>query len=523
MMYKQARGGVMSDRSSPLLGTCLIAPRARNLVFCCAVSLLRIWRSFIQTLLVASVRRPKEFHLATPPNLQNSVLDDAPKNRSEAQVLTPEILVVGAGVAGATLAMSLHHQGFDVLLVDRLNQPLKIFKGEYIQPAALQFLQRFGIEKKLKSGASIRELRFRDIGSDGKVLSDILMKYPKGLAARSCDHEQILSALFERAAEVLAGKFWRGTEITPLAASPLQFRTRPRLLIKRKNLPDAIVEPRWVVGCDGRSSSVRKWAGGPAATPKESVTVASGAEWIIGFEVETAARLPHRYEVFRSFGKGTTSLFSLSPNKQRLYYSLPMDPDPTKNPVRLAPGMVSEVWESMEKEGFEAPPEKFETVRAHCAGTAWYGPAAMSRVLLAGDALAVTTPFGGQGMSAACENVGTLVENFPWRTTDPATLSQAREDYNSAAKATHKRINLMNFGLYQLFFNRSSLVKLPTRHIVNTWQKSPELTARVMRLFAGVDTDHPSNAELLKLWGMHPAQQLQNLLPHFVRGIWAEL
>ncbi len=442
------------------------------------------------------------------------------QSQSELQVFTPEILVVGAGVAGSTLAMSLRKQGFDVLLVDRLAKPLKIFKGEYLQPAAVQFLEQFGIQEKLTTGNAIRELRFRDIGEKGEVLSDILMEYPKGMAARSSDHQHILNALFERATELLGDKFWRGAELTPLSTSPLQFRTRPRLMVKRKDQPNVIVEPKWIVGCDGRLSSVRKWSGGPAATLKEDVTVGSGAEWIVGFEIEQAARRPQRYEVFRSFENGTTSLFSLGDDKQRLYYSLPIDPDSSQNPVRLAPKFVSEVWQTMEKNGFEKAPAEFSTVRAYCAGTAWYGPAAQSRVILAGDALCVTTPFGGQGMTAACEHVKELVEKFPWRTTDPLSLLRARTAYGAATRATYNRINLMNFGLYQMFFNRSSVLKLPTQHIIRSWQQNPELAARVMRLFAGVDTDRPSPAELLKLWGIHPAQQIQRFVPSFVRNMW---
>src|SRR5437868_3399373 len=94
---------------------------------------------------------------------------------------SPEVLVIGAGIAGVALACELHRRGLDVLLVERSPSVQKIFKGEYLQPFAANTLREFGLGDVLglPDAQKIRELRFTDLGPDNKtVISQVVLGYP---------------------------------------------------------------------------------------------------------------------------------------------------------------------------------------------------------------------------------------------------------------------------------------------------------------------------------------------------------
>jgi 2-polyprenyl-6-methoxyphenol hydroxylase-like FAD-dependent oxidoreductase len=137
------------------------------------------------------------------------------------------------------------------------------------------------------------------------------------------------------------------------------------------------------------------------------------------------------------------------------------------------------------------------------ANTTTFHGCAKGRFLLAGDAVAVTTPYGGQGMTLATEQARYLGENFDWSANSKISVAIANRNYARFAKKGYERVNLLNFGLYYLFFTRQPFYKHSTRYMAETWKERPELGARVMRLFAGIDRDKPSIRELIDLWGIN--------------------
>src|SRR5262249_24400522 len=92
------------------------------------------------------------------------------------------------------------------------------------------------------------------------------------------------------------------------------------------------------------------------------------------------------------------------------------------------------------------------------------------RFLLAGDACNVTTPYGGQGMTAGLEHVTHLLEKFDFERANE--FSKRR--YQLSVESTFSRISLLNFGLYYLFFARSPLFKASSSHVIDLWEANPE-------------------------------------------------
>src|SRR6266851_6879829 len=77
-----------------------------------------------------------------------------------------DAIIVGARCAGSPTAMLLARQGYKVLLVDRASFPSDIPKGNFIQPAGVAYLQRWGLlDRVIATGAPAVRSRTFDLGS----------------------------------------------------------------------------------------------------------------------------------------------------------------------------------------------------------------------------------------------------------------------------------------------------------------------------------------------------------------------
>jgi len=438
------------------------------------------------------------------------------------RTVAPDVLIVGAGVAGSLLAMGLKNQGLKVLLIDRAAQARPAFKGEYLQPAVVEFIHQMGhyqVFENAPSSRAIKSLRFRDLTARQQVLAELEMTYPEGYEGRSISHFDLISGLNNRAREVLgAQNFWQGVNLSPdtdrSAGSSEAFFEQPQFRCQYQG--DSIqITPRWVVGCDGRMSTIRKLMGGPAPSLNGPVVLGTNPEFIYGAEIPEPAPEASRYEVVRSYGNGTLSAFSLGCHGQRLYYS---SPEPHKSDTFPRPDQARALIHDLSVNGHLQlgpidPPQL--RLQGFAANTEWYGPVHRGKFILAGDALSVTTPYGGQGMTAAMENVSYLVRHFNWLSLSKSEAALHKALYTQRARATHERINLLNFGLYYTFFARSPVFKPLTHRLINAWERDRDLKARVVRLFGGIETSKPDIFDILAL--PIPGRQVLQLAPHLVK------
>lgn len=415
-----------------------------------------------------------------------------------------DCLIFGAGIAGSALAVGLRKQGLSVLVVEKSKVTTPIFKGEYIQPAALETLVDLGFDEILKTPSSqkIRELFFHDLNSRGETFSEVLMQYPKNISALAISHFDLLQSLRKKLGSELGSNFMMGAEANPVNASEKDFLTNPKFDIVVDNKVVRSVCPRWVVGCEGRNSIVRKWIGGAEVPKNGPVVLGTSEEMIVGLELESSPAIATRYQVSRTYGKGTVSAFSLGKNGQRVYYSAPIQEGaPLKkqwvsalNEIssQLAPEIeLGEITENTKLQGFPA-------------FTKYLSKGFPGAFLLAGDSVAVTTPYGGQGITAAMEHIRYLLGKFDWNEKSAVTIALHKQAYEQLTINTHERIGLLNFGLYNLFFSREPAMKFVTHHIANVWNQNPAMRDEMMNLFGGVDTTKPGLFKVLKLWGLTP-------------------
>ena len=82
----------------------------------------------------------------------------------------PDVIVVGAGPAGAATAILLCERGLDVLVVDRAKFPRPKICGEYLSPESARILDRLGVLKVVDAAGATPLLGMRITAPDGTAL-----------------------------------------------------------------------------------------------------------------------------------------------------------------------------------------------------------------------------------------------------------------------------------------------------------------------------------------------------------------
>ena len=150
-----------------------------------------------------------------------------------------DVFVVGGGPAGLATAIAARSHGLSVLVVDGAVPPIDKSCGEGLMPDGVEALQNLGISIPEHEAYVFRGIRFVD---DGAVAESA---FPRGTAygIRRTHLHRVMS---DHAAACGVHMLWRAavTGIHPEGAM----------------VAGNLVRARWVVGADGTSSRVRKWA-----------------------------------------------------------------------------------------------------------------------------------------------------------------------------------------------------------------------------------------------------------------------
>ena len=82
----------------------------------------------------------------------------------------PDVIVVGAGPAGAATAILLCERGLEVLVLDRATFPRDKICGEYLSPESARILDRLGVLKTIDGAGAAPLVGMRITAPDGTVL-----------------------------------------------------------------------------------------------------------------------------------------------------------------------------------------------------------------------------------------------------------------------------------------------------------------------------------------------------------------
>ena len=173
------------------------------------------------------------------------------------QTLSTEVLIVGAGPSGLTLATTLKQAGVDCLVVDRLVQGQNTSRAAVIHAHTLEVLEQLGVSSKLRElGLWLTRFSIRD--RDRALLQlhfdQLPTRYPGLLMLPQNLTEGVLCQSLQEA----GGEVQRGWSVESLSDRGAFMEASVVSAHSQRT-----IRARYVVGADGMHSVVRQSAGIP--------------------------------------------------------------------------------------------------------------------------------------------------------------------------------------------------------------------------------------------------------------------
>jgi 2-polyprenyl-6-methoxyphenol hydroxylase-like FAD-dependent oxidoreductase len=324
-----------------------------------------------------------------------------------------EVIVVGAGPAGLMLACELRLAGVDVLVLERLSGPDPTIKaGSITLPTASAFDRR-GQLRRLEAAQERMMASFqafkgalpkaeagppppRFIGHFGglPLMSAQLDESDPELAGHGpaagvnlVSQQEVERALAEWAAE-LGVEIRRGVTVANLHADDEGVTI---------SLEDGTIRTQWLVGCDGGRSTVRKRTGFDFPGTEPQITA-----------YQAIADLSGTQHLLRGWNRTSTGVYAHGPVPGRIL-TVEFDGAPAD---RTGPVTPAELEASIRRvTGVDVTVNAISSVTRFTDNARQATSYRMGRVLLAGDAAHVHSPFGGQGLNLG---VGDAV-NLGWK------------------------------------------------------------------------------------------------------------
>ncbi|MGW2420557.1 FAD-dependent oxidoreductase [Streptomyces sp. NPDC001709] len=168
----------------------------------------------------------------------------------EAAQSDPDVVVVGAGIAGCAAALAFARRGARVVVLDSTSAPSARLAGEWLHPAGGAVLRRLGITDL--AGHGVSGTGFTVYPADGS--ESIALPYPDGVTGLSIPHHTLLGRLQQAVQDRPEVEFVRGVHARVTGQGRVETNGRGRGRTHR-------FRADVVVGADGRSSQVREFLG----------------------------------------------------------------------------------------------------------------------------------------------------------------------------------------------------------------------------------------------------------------------
>ena len=308
-----------------------------------------------------------------------------------------DAIVIGAGVGGAALALALSRGGLRVLLVERRAGPGNINRGDSLLPAVTRLLAGWGVLDRIRAAGAAPLDRMRVIHPTRGLLMEAPLADPAGNPYLVLPHPEIERALTEEARTTGRVDVRYCTRLVGLVES--DGRVIGVDLVDREGKA-ARETARLVIGCDGASSQVREALGVELAL----------APYPAGYFIIDFERPP-----------GFEEAMNLYIHREGGVMVVPQRPGVVGTAV-LVHAPQSDLFRAGSLD------DKVAAIRARCPVLASATPLprhahlyALSRghapryfargAALMGDAVHVTNPTAGQGMTMAIEDAAALARH----------------------------------------------------------------------------------------------------------------
>jgi len=344
--------------------------------------------------------------------------------------MKPQVLVVGAGPVGLTMAVELARYGVGVRIVDKAAARTDKSKALVLWSRTLELIDRMGCGASLvQAGIKAREA---DIIAGGATIARVNFdgletSHPYALMLPQSETERLM----EQHLNSLGVKAEREVELTRFVAD----EDAVTAFLRRPDGSEEAVDLDWMIGCDGAHSIVRHGLG----MGFEGDTMPS--HFVLADLHLAGGPPPDEIKIYWHEA-GPLMIFPIVPGRYRIIADAGRlkagahPPDPRLDEVqalldqRGPPGVTASdpVWLS----GFTINERKVADYRS-------------GRVFLAGDAAHIHSPAGGQGMNTGMQDAINLAWKLALVCRGPATPEPLLASY-SAERSEVGREVLANAG-----------------------------------------------------------------------------
>ena len=298
-----------------------------------------------------------------------------------------DVLVIGAGPVGLTMACELKRHGVSVRLVERKAKPDPHPNAAVVHVRTLEILSFMGaVEEFLRMGHPLREANARAYGKRVGTLrpGGVDSPYPEPRTLGQQHTERFLTEHFER----LGGSVERAVEAFSIEQDAAGVRVGLRHLNAKNR--EEIASASWVVGCEGSKSVTRESAGIEFKGERYA-----GKEFL---QVDAMVRWTHPHGPAYQFVDREHFVFCFPYNGNGFYRIIAARAD--QNPENNEPPTLEEmqaILQSMTDSSTELyDPTWYNRFRS---GYRLADRFREGRTFIAGDAAHVHIPLGGQGMN----------------------------------------------------------------------------------------------------------------------------
>jgi 4,5-epoxidase len=304
---------------------------------------------------------------------------------------TTSVLIAGAGPTGLALACDLRSRGIDVMIVDKALAPATTSRALGVQPRGTEILDRLGALGDLPQRAV--NAQAINLYSGKQRLFRIEMRARSGVAVPGpllIGQSEVEGQLRARLGELGREVMW-GVEL--VAAEQCEHDVK---VVLRSARGEHLVRADWLVGCDGSHSKTRKLAG-------IAFDGTAFAEKFLLADVRLDWSQPRQEPVVWLHAGGMFAALPLpGPDVWRIMAELPADFVAHDSGGSISDAAAIDLLQKFLEERVGdtttrvTDPSWVSVFRFHRRLASSYR---RGRILLAGDAAHIHSPFGGQGMN----------------------------------------------------------------------------------------------------------------------------
>ncbi len=391
-----------------------------------------------------------------------------------------DVLVIGAGPVGLTLACELKRHGARVRIVDKKLEPNQHPNAAIVHVRTLEILEAMGaVGGFLKEGFAIPGMHVRAFGKRVGFINigDVDSPYPRPRTLGQQHTERLLNDHLEQ----LGVRVERGVEAVGMKQDTKEVWVRLKHLAKGT---EEMATARWVVGCEGSSSVTRETCDiafpGERYPGKEFLQADANVRWTY----------PHGYGYQFLTEEHVLLFFAYDDVGHYRIICARNDRDPNND----TPPTLEEMQELVRKIADPAAelydPVWFNRFRSGHRLAAKFRE---GRAFLAGDAGHVHVPIGGQGMNYGMHdafNLGWKLAAVAKGEARPELLDTYEAERHPADKAL---IKATDFGFHMLV-NPSAAGRMAFQFVAPTLLGLDAFQKQVRNILAEMNVAYPKSA-----------------------------